>query len=281
MAAFFIDHFIDGVVMSFPKFVFCSALVLTAGTALAETYSSEVNFGLSETDRDGVDAKIERISLSGEHHLKPVDTHEYPYEEAAFLAKSSYVYGGFDVVNPGQEDNQWLGIAHYIPNSVFYVEGALKRYHDELGEKGNDFGGAAGLRLFDGMLLTTRYWDEQGYKANAYAKIVHQLAGGNFINVEIGYADVDKEEDSVEVVEDAEVVAAVKPRLNTIPKFEAAFDAYFDRTLSVGIRYADYSGADEINLRALKYVTNVFHIGGSINKQEDDKWLAIEAGVRF
>lgn len=264
--------------MSLSKIVFVGALTLGASAVFAETYSSEINFGLEKIDRDGDAPTQERIALYGEHHFKPVDIHEYPYEEAAFLAKSNHVFGGFDVFNPGEEDNQWFGMAHYVPNSVFYVEGTIKRYHDELGEKGNDFGAVGGLRLFDGMLLTTRYWDEAGYDANAYLKIVHQLAGGNFINFEMGYADVDDEVES-DVDTEADVQAA--SFVNSMPKFEAAFDAYFDRTFSVGLRYADHDGQDEISVRTMKYVTNVFHIGASINKMEDDKSLAIEAGVRF
>lgn len=244
--------------MSFSKIALVSALTLSASAVFAETYSSEINFGLEKIDREDNAPSQERIALYGEHHLKPVDTHEYPYEEAAFLAKSNYVFGGFDVYNPSEKDNQWVGIAHYVPNSVFYVEGALRRYHDELGEKGNDFGAAGGMRLFDGMLLTTRYWDEAGYDPNAYIKIVHQLAGGNFINFEIGYVDTDIDS-----------------------SFETAFDAYFDRTFSVGIKYVDNMGLDEVTIRTMKYVTNVFHIGASVNKREEEKSLAIEAGVRF
>lgn len=244
--------------MLFPKIAIASALMFSAGMVGAETYSSEINLGFEKIDTDETSSSRERIALYGEHHLKPVNTHEYPYEEAAFLAKSSYLFGGFDVFNPDEMDNQWLGIAHYIPNSVFYVEGRVKRYHDELGVKGNDFGGALGMRLFDGMLLTTRYWDEKGYDANAYIKIVHQLAGGNFINFELGYADTDIDS-----------------------TFEAAFDAYFDRTFSLGIHYKDNQGLDEISVRTMKYVTNVVHVGASINKMEESKSVALEAGIRF
>lgn len=244
--------------MTLSKTLLASSLYLIAGTALATSYSSEINFGFSKIDREGDSTSAERIALYGEHHLKPVEVHQYPFEEAAFLAKSTYVYGGFDVMNPSEEDTQWAGIAYYVPNSVFYVEGAVKRFHDELGEKGNDFGVVGGMRLFDGMLLTTRYWDEEGYEPNAHIKMVHQLAGGNFINVEVGYTDT--EIDST---------------------FEAAFDAYFDPSFSVGLLYKDNMGEDEITLRTMKYVTNVFHIGASVNKMEEDKSLAMEAGIRF
>ena len=228
-----------------------------SAATLAESYQSELNFGFEKHKPDQGE-NSEDLSLYGEHHFTKVDASVYPYEEAAFINKSSYAFGGFAQKNPGDYAAQWGGVAYYVPNSFVYLEGAIKRFQTDGDNRGNDFGGALGARLFDGLLLTTRYWDEEGYNANLHAKIVHQLAGGNFINLLLGYTDME-----------TDAIA------------EVGFDAYFDRTFSAGLSYTNNMGRDEYEVRVQKYVTNVAHLAAALVQDPDEKLLRIEVGVRF
>jgi hypothetical protein len=238
-------------------FLCCFLSVGFSAATLAESYQTELNFGFEKHQPDeGLNSEV--LSLYGEHHFNRVEAAAYPYEEAAFISKSSYAFGGFAQTNPGDYAEQWGGVAYYVPNSVVYLEGTIKRYQTDEENRGNDFGGALGVRLFDGLLLTTRYWDEQGYDANLHAKIVHQLAGGNFINLLLGYTDM--ETDAIT---------------------EVGFDAYFDRSFSAGLGYVDNMGRNEYEVRVQKYVTNVAHLSAALVQDPDETFLKIEVGVRF
>jgi hypothetical protein len=84
------------------------------------------------------------------------------------------------------------------------------------------------------------------------------LSGGNFLNLEAGYADYD--EDDV---------------------MSLAADFYFDQTFSVGAGYTDYASDDQFMVRTRKFFTNEFSADLSYTKSDYADIVTLGASYRF
>ena len=115
-----------------------------------------------------------------------------------------------------------------------------------------------GLTPITGLLVWTEYYDEPGYDANIHAKYVVPLGGGNFVNVEGGYADADVDNE-----------------------LYAAADFYFDPTFSVGARYDDEGDIDAFTLRTRKFFTTTISGQFMYTKYDDIDAIRVESSFRF
>jgi hypothetical protein len=226
-----------------------TAILLASGSSLAMAQSYQAEVGAGYTVWDGAD---NMFSLYGEYHFAPVNVGATnPLAEAAFLNRSSNVFAR------GDDDLDFLqaGVEFFVPNTMFYVRGAVtsdRRFDDT----DNGWFAQLGVMPIDGLLLTTTV-DDDDYDLNVQVKYVTNLGGGNFLNLE------------------AEVVDTDDDTLLTL-----GADFYFDRTLSVGVQYAD-RGFDEFTIRARKFFNNELSAAISYTDSDVIDRFTVDVAFRF
>ena len=106
-----------------------SAMALT-GTA-AHAYQAEVGASAGYIDPDNGSGSAS-FGVDGTYYFKPVQTRNSPLAEAAFLDLASNVKAHYNYDEVGDDDrhNYGVGAEYFVPNSDFYVSGAIGR--DEL-----------------------------------------------------------------------------------------------------------------------------------------------------
>lgn len=241
--------------MKLKTLVTAVALTSVSGLALAQDYRFEVGADYSDTDYDGAAGSDDSFGAYGKYYFQPVrPTTKSPLAEMAFVNRSSNAY----VIGESDLDVVTGGVEFYIPDTIFYVNGKIRRTDHDGEETNNDWGVDLGVTPIEGMLIWTEYFDEDGYDANIHAKYVMPMSGGNFLNIEGGYIDAD--EDNTAYV---------------------AADFYFDQTFSVGAGYADVAGDDQFSLRTRKFFTTEFSADLSYTKSDYADIIAIGASYRF
>lgn len=270
------------------KLAIASALLATlAAVNVAHAYQTEANVGYEKTDIDDTDISPTAITLNGKYYLAPVNTRSAPLAEAAFLDKASNValgYANLDLDVAGI-DVDVLGIAgeYYIPNSQFYVSGALNRT-DADGEKGNGFAVEAGYLPMAGLLLAVGIADMEESMdpilAAKYGTLTSLGAVGSAGEdtaltlrakyvYKVGANDVNLEGNIVAGDETAYRVAA---------------DLYLDPTLSIGASFADstFDDSDSIfGVRAQKFLTPTIAVGGSYTTTDGADSFGLNLTARF
>jgi len=238
-----------------------SLLALTlAGSgmsAFADDYRGEVTLTGDRTNPDGNFDDVTTLTALGTYYLAPVRTDGLPLAEAAFLNKSGYVNAGAAHVDVGDSDANFYAanIGYYMPNTIFF--GRLGVARSEFGG-GNDtnVNGTFGITPFAGLLLTTSF-DEDGWDPNISARYVGKMANAHYYAISASAVDPDRGETDVSL----------------------DFDYYLDNTFSVGAGYG--SAADDFSLRARKFFTPRFAVGGHVSTGDDGDGFGANVTWRF
>jgi hypothetical protein len=187
-----------------------------------------------------------------------VRTDGLPLAEAAFLNKSSFVTAAATRSEIGDEkiDIYGASIGYYMPDTMFYGRLGFT-YADDLspGDRSN-VNGTFGITPFDGLLLTTNF-DEHGWDPNVAAKYVGKMANSHFYAITASAFDPDQGDTNVGL----------------------DFDYFLDTTLSVGAGYG--SASDSISLRAQKFFTPSFAVGGHVTTSDDGDGFGASVAWRF
>ncbi len=235
--------------MRFRSLPLVLALTLAPAAVWSQSYQSEVGAQLSfaDVDNGGSDTSI---GLRAEYHFVPVQTRSHPLAEASFLEQSTRLFAqteqDFDYLTVGGE--------LYIPDTMFYVAGALVRTDN--GDSDTEAVATLGLTPIDGLRLSTSFTDH-GYDLNLHAKYVTALVGGNYVHLEAEVAERDGDD-----------------------YFNLGGDFYFNRYWSVGAAYTDNYG-DEFTLRSRRFFSN--ELSGEVAFTDTD-WgyrMQLGAALRF
>lgn len=229
------------------------AFTCASGIAVAQDYQFEVGANFTNTDIDN-GGSDDSFGAYGQYHFQPVRVGSNPLAEAAFINRSSHV----ELRASNDFDALHGSVDFYIPDTIFFVGADVVRTDYDGADTENDWGARFGLTPITGLLVWTEYMDEVGYDFNVNAKYVLPLGGGNFLNLEGGYADYDHND-----------------------VLSVAADFYFDQTFSIGAGYTDYDWDDAFQLRARKFFTP--EISGQIafTKRDDFDTLTVGASFRF
>lgn len=235
--------------MKFKSLSLALAITMAPAAVWSQTYQSEVGaqLGFSDLDDGGSDTSI---GLRAEYHFVPVQTRSHPLAEAAFLEQSTRVFARAEQ----DFDYLTLGGELYIPDTMFYVAGAVVRTDN--GASDTEAVVTLGVTPIDGLRVTTSFTDH-GYDLNLHAKYVTALSGGNFIHLEAEVAD--REGDDY---------------------LNLGGDFYFNRYWSLGAAYADNYG-DEYTLRSRRFFSN--ELSGEVAFTDTD-WgyrMQVGAALRF
>lgn len=268
------------------KLAIVSALLATLAVAnVAQAYQAEVNVGYESTDFDDADGNADAISLSGKYYLAPVNTRSAPLAEAAFLDKASSIALGYTNLDSDGLEADSLGLSgeYYIPNSQFYVSGALNRT-DADGDKGNGFAIEAGYLPMAGLLVAVGATDlSESIDPTQFAQYGTLTSVGSALSAgedtaatlrakyvyKVGANDVNLESNLIIGDETAYRVAA---------------DLYLDPTLSIGASFADstFDESDSIfGVRAQKFLTPMVAVGGSYTTTDGADSFGLNLTSRF
>jgi len=235
------------------------AVALACGglSAHADDYRGEVTLTGDRVNPDGPAPHVDAFTALGTYYLAPVRTDGLPLAEAAFLDKSSYVNAGAAHFDFGDDDADIYSanIAYYMPETIFF--GRLGVTRSEFSGGGDtNFNGTFGITPFAGLLLTTDF-DEDGWDPNISAKYVGKMANAHYYAVTASAVDPDEGDTDVSL----------------------DFDYYLDNTFSVGAGYG--SDGDTFSLRARKFFTPRFAVGGHVNTGDDGDGFGASVTWRF
>jgi len=226
-------------------------------SVLADDYRGEVTLTGDRANPDGNFPDVDTFTALGTYYLEPVRTDGLPLAEAAFLNKSSYVNAGAARVDFGDDDADFYAanIGYYMPNTIFFGRLGVARSEFD-GDGDTNFNGTFGITPFDGLLLTTDF-DEDGWDPNISAKYVGKMANSHFYSLTASAVDPDEGDTDVAL----------------------AFDYYLDTTFSVGAGYG--SAGDTLSLRAEKFFTPSFAVGGHVSTGDDGDGFGANVTWRF
>jgi len=233
------------------------ALACGGASALADDYRAEVTLLGDRTEPDGDFPHLDQFAAVGTYYLAPVRTDGLPLAEAAFLNRSSFVRGAAVRSEIGDEkiDIFSASLGYYMPDTIFFGRLGVS-YADDFDGDQTNFNGSFGITPLDGLLLFTNF-DEHGWDPNVTAKYVGKMANSHFYAITASAADPDEGDTNV--------------RLD--------FDYYLDSTFSVGAGYG--SASDDFSLRAQKFFTPSFAVGGHVNTGDDGDGFGASVTWRF
>jgi hypothetical protein len=235
------------------------AVTLVCGSipALADDYRAEVTLLGDRTEPDGDFPHVDQFAAVGTYYLEPVGTDGLPLAEAAFLNRSSFVRGAAvrSEIGDGKIDIFSASLGYYVPDTIFF--GRLGVYYaDDFAGDQTNFNGSFGITPIDGMLLFTNF-DEDGWDPNVTAKYVGKMANTHYYSITASAVDPDAGDTNVSL----------------------DFDYYLDDTFSVGAGYG--SASDDFALRAQKFFTPSFAVGGHVSTGDDGDGFGASVTWRF
>lgn len=236
--------------------IVAGSLALSA-MAQADDYRAEIRLHAEHVDLDDNADDVDIFSASGTYYLEPVRTDGLPLAEAAYLNRSSFVNAvaaNYRQQRNGNAEAYGANFGYYVPDTIFF--GRLGVTHTDFGASDTRWHGTFGVTPLDGLMLTTDF-DEDGWDPNVRAKHVGKIANGHYYAASV-YA-VDPDEGDVNVGID--------------------FDYFLDLTFKVGAGYAD--GNDRISVRAEKFFTPRFALGGSVYTDDGGDGLSATLAWRF
>jgi len=241
------------------KILVAASALLASGVSIADSYQSEVGAIAVRTDIDGVSSKENAYGISGAYYFDAVKTSNLPLAEAAFLGKNSNAHAQAVRSSWDGEHNNFyeLGAEFYIPENFLYVDAGVLRDTGK-GYTDNDWYTAVGITPIDGLLVSTKYYHDDGYDANIKAKYVTALGAGEFINVEAEFVDGD----------DSTYKAI-------------GGDYYFDNSFSVGGKLENVYSDNAYTVRTRKFFTEQFSGELSYTDAPNGNIIMAGASVRF
>ncbi len=229
--------------------------LVVSGAAVADSYQVDLEALASHTKLDGFDSKVKTYGVGGAYYFNPVSTLNVPLAEAAFLGKSSNVYGGaFRSSWSGADFNTYLvGAEFYIPENFLYVDAGVSRMTGK-NYTDNDWYTSVGITPIDGLRVTTKYFHDEGYDANISAKYVMGIGGDNFINLEASVMDAD--------------AGTIK---------EIGGDFYIDTTFSIGGAISQQHSDNTYTVRTRKFFNE--QISGELSYEDGPDMNIYTAGI--
>ncbi|USA46731.1 putative porin [Acinetobacter sp. C26M] len=283
------------------KLSLIAAFMSACFTINAHAYQTETTGAYEHINMD--DGKGNSAVITGKYYFNPVQTRNAPLAEAAFLDKASNIGGGYayskleDDEDLGDLQFNILGLQgeFYVPNSQFYLSGALHRTNvkatiNGLGsnsENGDGYSLEAGFLPVNGLLLAVGVAD----LSDSLNPI--QVAQYGFINNLSNAAIVSGENDDTAVSLRAKYVSQIGGYYTNFEAlsyigdettYRLAADLYLDPTLSVGISFADSTADDSdsvFNIHAQKFFTSQFALGVGYTKTDGADAFGLNGTVRF
>jgi len=278
------------------------AALLSACFAInAHAYQSEVDAAYEHIDMD--EGKGNSAVITGKYYFNPVQTRNAPLAEAAFLDKASNIGGGYAYSKlKDDEDSSDLQFniiglqgEFYIPNSQFYLSGALHRTNvkatmNGLGsnsENGDGYSLEAGFLPINGLLLAVGVAD----LSDSLNPV--QIAQYGFTNTLSNAAIVSGENDDTAVSLRAKYVSQIGGYYTNFEAlsyigdettYRLGADLYLDSTLSVGLSFADSTADDSdsvFNIHAQKFFTPRFAVGIGYTTTDGVDSYGLNGTVRF
>jgi hypothetical protein len=233
------------------------SLACGGASALADDYRAEVTLLGDRTEPDGDFPHIDQFAALGTYYLAPVRTDGLPLAEAAFLNRSSFVRGAAvrSEIGDGKIDIFSASLGYYMPDTIFFGRLGVS-YADDFDGDQTNINGSFGITPLDGLLLFTNF-DEHGWDPNVTAKYVGKMANSHFYAITASAVDPDEGDTSVSL----------------------DFDYYLDNTFSVGAGYG--SASDDFSLRAQKFFTPSFAVGGHLSTGDDGDGFGANVTWRF
>ncbi|MFW1837846.1 putative porin [Acinetobacter gyllenbergii] len=278
-----------------------ATLVSACFAVNAHAYQTEVNGAYEHINMD--DGKGNSAVITGKYYFNPVQTRNAPLAEAAFLDKASNIGGGYaysklkDDQDFGDLQFNIIGFQgeFYVPNSQFYLSGALHRTNikatiNGLGsdsENGDGYSLEAGFLPINGLLLAVGVAD----LSDSLNPV--QIAQYGFTNTLSNAAIVSGENDDTAVSLRAKYVAQIGGYYTNFEalsyigdetSYRLGADLYLDPTLSVGISFADSTADDSdsvFSLRAQKFFTPQFALGVGYTTTDGADSYGLNGTVRF
>ena len=235
------------------------ALALACGgmQAFADDYRGEVTLFGDRTEPDRNAPHLDQFAAVGTYYLAPVRTDGLPLAEAAFLNRSSFAQGGAVRSEIGDEkiDIFSASLGYYMPDTIFFGRLGVS-YADDFDGDQTRFFGSFGITPLDGLLLFTNF-DEDGWDPNVTAKYVGKMANSHYYAITASAVDPDRGDTNVSL----------------------DFDYYLDNTFSLGAGYG--SASDDFSLRARKFFTPSFAVGGHVSTGDDGDGFGASVTWRF
>lgn len=233
------------------------SLACGGASALADDYRAEVTLLGDRTEPDGDFPHIDQFAAVGTYYLAPVRTDGLPLADAAFLNRSSFVRGAAvrSEIGDGKIDIFSASLGYYMPDTIFFGRLGVS-YADDFDGDQTNINGSFGITPLDGLLLFTNF-DEHGWDPNVTAKYVGKMANSHFYAITASAVDPDEGDTSVSL----------------------DFDYYLDNTFSVGAGYG--SASDDFSLRAQKFFTPSFAVGGHVSTGDDGDGFGANVTWRF
>jgi len=239
----------------------CLAGMLAVSLAVrADDYRSELTAFVDHLSLDA-DVSPDDANVFGAQYawyFKPVKTDGLPLAEAAYLNRSSFVGGGVTFADFGDDDFDALNaeVDYYLPNTMFFGRLTATHSDEDFVDDHTLIGGAIGITPMAGMLITTNF-DEHGWDPNVTARYVGKMGNSHWYAGTVSFVDPDDDDVSVGV----------------------DFDYYLDHTFGVGAGFA--TGNDAFQVRARKFFTNRFAVGGHISTSDDGDGFGADVSWRF
>jgi len=215
--------------------------------------------GIDYTRFSGPGEDVDYWSLGGSYYLRDVATDGLPLQEAAYLGRASSVSAAvsrFD--SPFGDFDQWrLSGEFYVPSAWLYFSAGLTG-SDTLGiavddggdvtlTRGNDtaWNATIGITPFDGLRLSTSFYQHQDYEPNLDVKYVGRLGNDHWYGFGVNLVDPDGDDLTYAVSGDYFIdrTLRVGGELGE-HHWGISADKFFTERLSVGLRYRDFDEGD-------------------------------------
>lgn len=283
------------------KLSLLTALIGACFAINAHAYQTETKGSYERINMD--DGKGNSAVLTGKYYFNPVQTRNAPLAEAAFLDRASNIGGGYAYSklkdDEGFGDLQFniLGLQgeFYIPDSQFYLSGALHRTNVKAtingvgshSENGHGYHLEAGFLPVHGLLIAAGVAD----LSDSIDPI--QIAQYGFMTNIANSAIVSEEKDDTAISLRAKYVTQVGGYYTNFEAlsyigdettYRLGADLYLDPTLSIGISFADSTLKDSdsiFNIRAQKFLNPQFAVGVGYTTTDGADSYGLNGTARF
>lgn len=255
------------------------AALAFAPAAYAENYQMEAGIGYGYYDfDDGGSADLFMADFT--YHFEQVSTAGHPLNEAAFLERSTNVYGGLTHLDTDNFDAQSLelGVEAFIED--FYVNANIERNFLPSGSSDTtDFEVKAGFLPMDGFLLTLGYeLEEDGTEKNGKDKDLGTISlGGKFVTPLDG-----------EMALNLEAEVGFQDDNDDTVVYTLGGDLYFNHAVSAGLWVSDTDKSGdktEFGIRGKYFVTPLVSLEATfinnLNNEKKDTAFGLGANLRF
>jgi hypothetical protein len=196
--------------------------------------------------------------VGGTYYFKDVRTDALPLQEAAYLGRANSVSAESSHFDSSFGDfDQWrLSGEVYVPSAWLYFSAGLSGF-DTLGVAvsgnnvrvvgGNDtaWDATIGITPFDGLRLSTSYFQHAGYEPNLDIKYVGKAGNDHWYGFGLNLVDPDQGDFAWSVSGDYYVDHTLRVGVEVGEDlWGVSADKFFTGKLSVGLHYRDLDDAD-------------------------------------